>query len=94
LHNHPDHKVRQLLEHTKSVMEADSVMLLDEMVLPETGVNAYATSMDLVMMSAFAAMERTESQWQKLIESVGLRLVKTYVYNPISYESVMDVRLA
>lgn len=63
------------------------------MVLPEIGVNAYASAMDLTMMSAFAAMERTEPQWRKIIEDVGLRLVKTYNYNPVSYESVMDVRL-
>ncbi len=74
-------------------MATDSVILLDEMVLPEVGVSPYAAAMDLVMMSAFAGMERTESQWRRIIESVGLKLVKTYVYNATSYESVMDVRL-
>ncbi|KAJ2999001.1 hypothetical protein NUW58_g141 [Xylaria curta] len=93
LHNHPDHKVRLLLENIKSAMATDSVILLDEMVLPEVGVNPYAAAMDLVMMSAFAGMERTESQWRRIMECVGLKLVKTYVYNAASYESVMDVRL-
>lgn len=93
LHNHPDHKVRLLLENTKSAMAPDSVMLLDEMVLPEQGVNAYAACMDLTMMAAFASMERTEAQWRALLESVGLKLVKTYTYNPVSYEGVMDVRI-
>lgn len=93
LHNHPDHKVRILLENTKSAMAPDSIMLLDEMVLPETGVNSYAAAMDITMMSAMAGMERSEAQWKALLESVGLRLVKTYKYNPTSYEAVMDVRL-
>lgn len=93
LHNHPDHKVRVLLENIKSAMAPDSVLLLDEMVLPETGVNSYAAAMDLTMMSAFASMERSEAQWRKIVEDVGLKLVKTYPYNPVSYESVMDIRL-
>ncbi|KAL2756635.1 hypothetical protein ACRALDRAFT_1075525 [Sodiomyces alcalophilus JCM 7366] len=93
LHNHPDHKVRTLLENIKSAMAPDSVLLLDEMVLPETGVNSYAAAMDLTMMAAFASMERSEAQWRKIVEDVGLKLVKTYPYNPVSYESVMDIRL-
>ncbi|QKX58549.1 uncharacterized protein TRUGW13939_05674 [Talaromyces rugulosus] len=94
LHNHPDYKVKQLLQNTKSAMTPDSVMLLDEMILPEEGVNSYAACMDLSMMAAFAGMERSESQWREILSSVGLKLVKTYVYNPHNYEGVMDVRLA
>ncbi|KAI1458808.1 S-adenosyl-L-methionine-dependent methyltransferase [Annulohypoxylon moriforme] len=93
LHNHPDHKVRQLLENTRSALASDSVILLDEMVLPESGVNSYAAAMDLTMMAAFSAGERTEDQWCRLLDDVGMKLVKTYNYNPLSYESVMDVRI-
>ncbi|RYP63793.1 hypothetical protein DL769_006859 [Monosporascus sp. CRB-8-3] len=93
LHNHPDHNVRQLLENTKAAMGPDSVLLIDEMVLPESGVNSYAAAMDLTMMAAFASMERTEAQWRKILRDVGLELKKTYNYNPVSYESVMDIRL-
>ncbi|KAI0139125.1 S-adenosyl-L-methionine-dependent methyltransferase [Hypoxylon sp. NC0597] len=94
MHNHPDHKIRQILLNTKAAMTPESVLLLDEWVLPETGVNAYAASMDLTMMVAFAAMERSESHWREILADVGLKIVKTYRYNPVSYESVMDVRLA
>jgi hypothetical protein len=83
-----------MLSQTKEAMGPDSVMLLDEMVLPEAGVNAYATSMDLTMMAAFASMERTEAHWRRLLADLGLRLHRIYNYNPASYESVMDVRLA
>ena len=93
LHNHPDHKVRQILENIKSAMAPESIILLDEMVLPETGVSSYAAAMDLTMMAAFASMERSEAQWRKILEDVGLVLTKTYTYNSASYEAVMDVRL-
>ena len=76
-----------------SAMSKDSIILLDEWVLPQTGVRTFAAGMDLTMMAAFASMERTEAQWRTLIDSVGLRLVKLYTYNSLSYESVMDVRM-
>jgi hypothetical protein len=63
------------------------------MIFPETGVNFEAASIDMAMLAAFASMERTEAQWSEAFKDVGLELVKTYTYNPISYESVMDVRL-
>ncbi|GAW10672.1 hypothetical protein ANO14919_000060 [Xylariales sp. No.14919] len=93
LHNHPNHKALQLLGHLRDAMVNDSILLLDEMVLPEFGVNAYAASMDMTMMSAFASAERSEAQWRQLIEDAGLSLCGTYLYNPESYESVMDVRI-
>ena len=76
-----------------SAMNKDSIFLLDEFVHPETGANAGATALDLTMLSTFAAMERTEAQWRALLESVGLELVQLYVYNPHSYETVMDIRM-
>lgn len=93
LHNQPPHKVRQLLENIKNAMGPDSVLLVDEMVFPETGVNYIAASIDMTMLSAFASMERTEAQWRETFKDVGLELVRTYTYYPLSYESVMDVRL-
>lgn len=93
-HNHPDHKVRLVLEHTKAAMTAESVLLLDEIIPPEAGASLDAAAHDMTMMAAFAGAERSEAQWRALLADVGLRLVKTYLYNPASYESVMDVRLA
>ena len=93
LHNHPDEQVRLILRNIMSAMGKDSIILLDEWVLPQKGVSPYAASMDLTMMAAFASMERTEAQWRTLIDSVGLTLVKSYTYNPLSYETVMDVRM-
>ncbi|KAF3059332.1 Demethylsterigmatocystin 6-O-methyltransferase [Daldinia childiae] len=93
LHNHPPHKVRMVLETIKAAMKPESVLLIDEMVFPEENVNYMAASVDMTILAAFASMERTEAQWATLFEDVGLRMVRTYTYSPLSYESVMDVRL-
>ncbi|KAH7384628.1 S-adenosyl-L-methionine-dependent methyltransferase [Pyrenochaeta sp. MPI-SDFR-AT-0127] len=93
LHNQSPHNVRRLLENIKAAMVPESILLVDELVLPEAGVNYIAASIDMTMLSAFASMERTEAQWCETFEDVGLELVRTYTYNTQAYESVMDVRI-
>ncbi|KAI0181157.1 hypothetical protein GGR52DRAFT_567397 [Hypoxylon sp. FL1284] len=84
---------RILFENIKTAMAADSVLLVDERVLPPTGIGHIAASIDLTMMGAFASMERTEAEWRELAASVGLELVWTYPYNALDHECVMDMRL-
>ncbi|KAI1386128.1 O-methyl transferase B [Hypoxylon trugodes] len=92
-HNHPPHRVRLLFERVREAMAPDSVLLVDETVLPSTDVGFISASIDLTMLGAFASMERTEDEWQTLAESAGLKLVKIYTYNPLENESVMELRL-
>ncbi|KAI9147620.1 S-adenosyl-L-methionine-dependent methyltransferase [Paramyrothecium foliicola] len=91
-HNHPDHKVKLLLGRLRDAMAEDSILILDEWVLPDLGVNSYAASMDLVMMAACAGGERTDAQWHEILEETALKLEKKYVYNKVNYESVLEVR--
>jgi hypothetical protein len=93
LHDHPPRQVRRILEHIKTAMGSQSVLLIDEMILPETGVNLMAASIDMTMLTALAGMERTEAQWREILADVGLELVRTFVYSPSHYEGVMHVKL-
>lgn len=93
LHNQSPDKVRRLLENTKAAMTSDSVLLIDEMVLPEVGVTALAASIDFTMLSSLASTERTEAEWRQTLADVGLEIVHVYTYNQRTYETVMDVRL-
>lgn len=92
-HNHPPHKVKLLFSNIKDAMVPDSVLLVDETVLPESGVGFIASSIDLTMLGAFASMERTEAEWRELAESAGLELTRTYTYNALENETVMELRL-
>lgn len=69
-------------------MNEDSVLLIDEMVLPDTDVPWQATQIDLSMMAFFGSAERTRSQWHDMLQSVGLVIANIYVYSA-SHESVM-----
>jgi hypothetical protein len=93
LHDHPLHKINKILENTKAVMTQESLLLIDEMILPEVGVNVLAASVDLTLMSAVASMELTESQWRGVIEAAGLELVKMYPYSTNQYEGVIAAQL-
>ncbi|KAI0193081.1 O-methyltransferase [Xylaria flabelliformis] len=66
LHDHPNHKVSQIVRNIRDVMAADSRLWVDEMILPESKVNTVASSVDMSMLAAFASMERTEAQWRDI----------------------------
>lgn len=91
LHDFPDHRCREILNNIIPAMGKDSVIIIDDMRLPDRNVHWHVTEIDLTMMTALAAIERTESQWSALLDSVGLKITKTFTYTPSVYEGVMVV---
>ncbi|KAL3455606.1 S-adenosyl-L-methionine-dependent methyltransferase, partial [Aspergillus heterothallicus] len=80
LHDYPEDKAVILLKNLVAALGPNSAILIDELVLPETGVSLYATQSDITMMSALAAQERTTGQWDALLEKAGLKVKERYVY--------------
>lgn len=70
-------------------MGPDSKIIIDEMVLPETGVHWWSASLDLHMYAMLGAMERSESQWRSLLDKAGLRLVEIKTYSPVMRHSII-----
>lgn len=68
------------------------MILINELVIPNQGASALATQLDICMMSMFAATERTESQWGKLVDKAGLKLERTWTDVPDA-ESIMKLVL-
>ena len=62
-------------------MGPSSVLLIDELIVPDTGASIMATQSDITMMTVFGARERTKSEWLKLLDEAGLRIVETYEYD-------------
>ena len=91
LHDWPDHNCREILQNIIPSMGSDSVILLDEMVLPDSGVHYQSAQIDLTMMAAVASIERTESMWIDLLDSVDLKIEKALTYTPSVYETIMTV---
>ncbi|KAF2019189.1 S-adenosyl-L-methionine-dependent methyltransferase [Aaosphaeria arxii CBS 175.79] len=71
LHDWPEKQSVTILKHIADVMADDSVILIHEIVLPESGVTHLEAKIDLHMLN-LGALERTEKQWRQLAALVGL----------------------
>jgi hypothetical protein len=93
MHDYTDEKCRVILRNIVAAMEPYSILLIDEVVIPDTGAHPYSTDKDIAMMVNHAGMERTLDQWLTLLSSVGLNIVKLGTYNETSGESVLVAKL-
>lgn len=75
-------------------MTSDSVLLINDMILPEAGAPPFATSLDLVMMGACAGRERTLAGWKDLFSHAGLTIIDCNMYNRKFCHGLMSVGLA
>ena len=89
LHDHPDEKCQVILQNLISAMGKNSMILIDEMVLPNVGVHWQATQLDMLVMAGLAATERTYDQWETLLASVGLKIQKVHTYIKATLDSII-----
>ena len=66
------------------------VVIMDA-VLPSRGASTFASLFDINMI-AIAGIERTDEHWRKLLEGVGLRVVKIEV--PVMGDGIIEDVLA
>ncbi|KAJ5160928.1 uncharacterized protein N7482_007932 [Penicillium canariense] len=89
-HDWPNHICQQILRNTVSAMAPDySRILIVDFVLPDTDESLLPASLDIQMMSIGAGVERSESQWRDLLQSVGLEITGIWNHSPSS-ESVIE----
>ncbi|KAL4789688.1 S-adenosyl-L-methionine-dependent methyltransferase [Aspergillus venezuelensis] len=91
LHDWPDAECIAILKHTAAALAPHSVILIDEMVIPNTGAHVHATQQDIALMSTLAALERTHDHWYSLVEKAGLKINRIYTYTVSLRESIIEV---
>lgn len=79
LHDWPDRQAVQILGKLRDAMNSDSILLISETILPESGVLLPSVLSDMQMMGSFASLERTQEQWQTLLETAGFELVHVWL---------------
>ena len=89
LHDYPDGKATTIIHNTVQAMSTDSLFIIDEMIIPNTGVHRRATDLDMIMMTSLASTERTERQWDVLLEKAGLKILKKSTYDSATGDSVI-----
>ena len=83
LHDWPDDKCRLILSHLAAAMTSGySKIILNELVLPNTGCGIVGAQIDIAMMAELAATERTERQWLELLDSAELKAEKIWTDVP------------
>lgn len=78
LHDWPDEQARQILRGFKDAMTPESLLLICETILSESNVALASAQMDLIMMANFASLERTEKQFETLLDEAGFELVRVW----------------
>jgi hypothetical protein len=62
-------------------MSSKSILLIDEIVLPDKGASINAMQLDVTMMTMLNGTERTLPHWRKLLEEVELKVNQVYNYD-------------
>ena len=62
-------------------MAPDSVVIVDDVIMPQVGASWKQSSMDLAMMTMLAAMERTKDHFAQLFNESGLELRDVWTYD-------------
>ena len=81
LHDWGDEQSQKILTQLREAMAEDSVMVIDEIVVPAQGASVMQTNFDITMMAAAGAMERSEAQWRELLSAVGLKIRDIWIYD-------------
>ena len=81
IHNWNNEGSKIILSQISKVMAPDSVVVVDDVILPQAGATWKQSSMDLAMMTMLAAMERTKEQFSRLFRDSGLHLRNVWTYD-------------
>lgn len=92
-HDWDDDNAVKILQNIVPAMAPDTQVLLDEMVIPNTGSHIWPAGQDLQMMSMFGSMERTVDQWHALLDRAGLKVVDFKLYAPVMRTTIIIAEL-
>ncbi|CBF79149.1 uncharacterized protein ANIA_10889 [Aspergillus nidulans FGSC A4] len=89
LHNWDDDHAVQILANIVPAMSADSLVAIDEVVVPDRDAHLWPAGLDLQMYTIFGTRERTAAQWDAILDRAGLRAVAVKRYAPVMQSSVI-----
>lgn len=90
MHDRPDDRCIVLLRQIMKGMDEDSVILVDDMIIPNQGAHWQATQLDPTIMACLGVIEWTEKHWCSL-DSVELKIKSIRTYTPACDSIIMPV---
>ncbi|PHH70098.1 hypothetical protein CDD82_7343 [Ophiocordyceps australis] len=88
-----DATCKDILVNAKAGMNDQSVMLIDEIVLPERGATAQGSEHDIEVMICVGGIERTKAQWESLLNDTGLKILEVVKYDEDYEDSLIIAAL-
>ena len=89
MHDYTDEKCIEILRNIMPAMGSDSVILIDEIVMPDKSAHWHATALDICVMTMLAGRERTLKQWQTLLDSAGMEITGIYTHTAHLQDSII-----
>lgn len=90
MHDYPDDKAVIILKNVIAALEPDSVILIDDIMIPNTGAHWHAIQLDMAMMTVLTSMESTKDQWYSLAYKAGLKINNMYTYTTNLRDSIIE----
>ena len=70
-----------------------STLLIDDYVLPKTGVDVHSAIADIHMMLMFKSSERTAGQYEEMLRDANLKVVSIFPAG-VNEESIIEIKVA
>jgi hypothetical protein len=74
IHDWTDEQCRQILGHCRKVIPANGKILIVDSVVPAGNTASLSKEMDMIMLTFPGGQERTEAQFQALLQAAGFEL--------------------
>lgn len=62
-------------------MAKDSLLIIDDIVVPDQGACRQACQLDFIMMASIAGKKRTSAEWYQVLKEAGLRIMNIRPYD-------------
>ncbi|KAF2115133.1 S-adenosyl-L-methionine-dependent methyltransferase [Lophiotrema nucula] len=93
LHDWSDKYCHMILKQLREAMTPGySRLLIHDLILPDTGAAEYQARFDLTMMTFNSGMERSRSQWRKLMEEAGFKMLGLWEH--FDADGIVEVEVA
>lgn len=94
LHDWSDQKCIEILANVRPAMAANqSILLVDELVLPEKQAPLRESQLDIEMFTHLSGAERTEKEWRTLLADAGFEVKRVRRYGDDRHDSVIEAIL-
>lgn len=70
-------------------MSPNSMLLIDEMVVPMKGAHKIAMQVDMTMLANCISEERSEHRWEELLSAAGFEIKHVFTYQPELGDSII-----